>query len=189
MWISSFLKDLKWYILVSTLLFFGTVVIGYLFSQLTLSNPADIIEELGTAFAWLDGLTPFRLFLVIFLNNSIKALAVILLGIGLGIVPVGFVFLNGYIIGILMYSVVQLKGPGFFALAILPHGIIEIPALLLSVSIGLKLGWNLFKVIKGEDLNLKKDLIEGVRFYTFIILPMMLIAAFIEVYVTVALVR
>ena len=189
MWISSFLKDLKWYVLASTLFFFGTVVIGYLFGQLSQSNPADIIRELDTAFGWLKDLTPFRLFLVIFINNSVKALAVILLGIGLGIVPVGFVLLNGYIIGILMYSVVQLKGPGFFVLAILPHGIIEIPAALISVSIGLKLGWNLIRVIKGEDINLKKDLIEGVRFYSFIILPMMLIAAFVEVYVTVAIVR
>lgn len=77
----------------------------------------------------------------------------------------------------------QGQNPTVF-LAIVPHGIFELPAFLLSAAIGLRLGREVLKR-KGER-HLKKELWNGLRMYLILILPLLLIAALIESFSIVA---
>jgi len=54
----------------------------------------------------------------------------------------------------------------------------ELPAVIFSVGIGLKIGLGLF----GEDVvkNLKRNFREGLRFFVFVVIPMLVIAGIIE---------
>lgn len=57
-----------------------------------------------------------------------------------GILAIYEAFNNGFAIGMLLEFVGKMHGIGIVILEILPHGIIEIPALLISASIGLRIG-------------------------------------------------
>ncbi len=86
----------------------------------------------------------------IFQNNWTAALLTMFLGIFWGIVPLFAVALNFFILGFIG-SVFFFAGPDLtemllglvnYFLAILPHGIFEIPALLIAAAFGLRLGFS-----------------------------------------------
>ncbi|MEW4372754.1 stage II sporulation protein M [Paenibacillus kandeliae] len=81
-------------------------------------------------------------FLFIFFNNAIKSIFIIFLGIFFGVIPVIFLVMNGMVIGYLLH-VSALQGANLAELifkGLLPHGIIEIPAILIASAYGLKFG-------------------------------------------------
>ncbi|WP_235440440.1 stage II sporulation protein M [Paenibacillus sp. DMB20] len=86
-------------------------------------------------------------FIFIFLNNSIKAILVMFAGILFGLIPLVFIAVNGMVIGFLL-NVVDSNGGNLSELIIkglLPHGIIEIPVILIACAYGLVLGGMVFK--------------------------------------------
>ncbi|WP_458121214.1 stage II sporulation protein M [Paenibacillus sp. Z6-24] len=81
-------------------------------------------------------------FILIFFNNVIKSILIIYLGALLGILPVIFLVMNGMMIGFLVYTR-STEGVDLVTLIVkglLPHGIIEIPAILIAAAYGLKFG-------------------------------------------------
>lgn len=82
-------------------------------------------------------------FLFIFANNAIKSVAIMLLGALLGVIPFFFLLMNGLILGF----VVAYAGSGgtnvleMIVRGLLPHGIIEIPAILLAAGFGMQFGY------------------------------------------------
>ncbi|MCP8313914.1 MAG: stage II sporulation protein M, partial [archaeon] len=127
---------------------------------------------------------PFTFMLFIFLNNSIKSLFAVLLGFFFAIIPLLFVTINGLLIGMIFFDVAKEKGLVFILSAILPHGIIEIPIFLLSVAIGLRMGVQMVLKLDGKDVKLKSELRNGLRFFILYILPLFLLSAFVEAFVT-----
>jgi len=127
----------------------------------------------------------YQLFFFIFFNNSIKALGVILFGILFSVIPILFLIINGFIIGIVTASVVSSEGVLFLAGGILPHGVFEIPALLLTSALGWVLGIHLFQRIKKQKTTpITITLVFAGRFFIFIIVPLFLVAAFVEAFIT-----
>ncbi|HDN75883.1 MAG TPA: hypothetical protein ENG05_02000 [Acidilobales archaeon] len=112
--------------------------------------------------------------LIIFYNNLRVALLNILLGFII-IPPLAIVAMNSYIITsfIIQGDVVS------NLILILPHGIIELFAILFSAAIGLKLGITFIKK-RSEVLNVLK---EGLR-RLFLIMLLLLVASLIETFVT-----
>lgn len=101
--------------------------------------------------------------------------------------PVVSAAANAVIIGALaaFYRLNQIPMAVFFA-GIVPHGIFEIPALVLSVSLGFLLCRNLVRIILHSDRALPMvDLLANIlRTMLFVIFPLLLIAALIECYIT-----
>ncbi len=120
--------------------------------------------------------------------KSLKDLVIILsITLGLPIIILGLLILGMFMCGFPIFSVFLNGGLiGWFAqeesliifLAIVPHGMFEIPAFLLSAAIGLKQVQEFFKD-KGEG-NLEKELGDGLRVYIILVLLLLLIAALIE---------
>lgn len=109
-----------------------------------------------------------------------------------GLIP--FIFLpmislitNGFILGVFGILYVQ-NGFGLAAYlaGILPHGIFELPALVLSIASGVYLCINMNRRILGSDqkipmIELLSDLL---RVLLLLVAPMVVAAAFIECYIT-----
>ena len=57
-----------------------------------------------------------------------------------------------------------------------PHGIFELPAVIFSIGIGIKIGVDLLIVKKKKKEKLKTNYIEGLRFFLFVVIPLLLLA-------------
>jgi stage II sporulation protein M len=173
------------YIVAITLIFATSLIAGYGYAALNPSESARFVEELSAELGWIMDLSPLEIFLVIFLNNAIKALLVIILGL-LIVVPAGFVAYNGWVLGIVICEEARTSGYLSVAAGILPHGIIELPMIILSAALGTRLGMMAFLRMKGTISN--KDILSeikrSVNFYLRWILPLLFIAAMIETFIT-----
>ncbi|MDO7908311.1 stage II sporulation protein M [Paenibacillus sp. JX-17] len=91
-------------------------------------------------------------FIFIFLNNAIKSVIIIFLGALFGIGPLIFLVINGMVVGFVV-RLADLNGAGVTELIVkglLPHGIIEIPALIIACAFGLQFGRTLWWAIRGK---------------------------------------
>jgi uncharacterized membrane protein SpoIIM required for sporulation len=122
----------------------------------------------------------FELFIKILLNNLEATAFMVVGGIFFSIVPTLAALMNGMMIGFMFQDTQLVAGMSIFetALTLIPHGIFEIPALILALAIGVKLGDLPFKDRKIEFIKLNFKNI----FYCYlkIIFPLLLLAAGIE---------
>jgi stage II sporulation protein M len=143
--------------------------------------PSSIVEMIkqviqkmieGTA-----GLSTFQLIRYIFFNNLLVSFLGIIFGIILGIVPIMLIITNGYVVGYVARISVEVQG---FAVLwkLVPHGIFELPAIFISLGIGLKLASSLFS--KEADKVFINRLKLAIKTFFLLILPLLLIAAIIE---------
>ena len=166
------------------LLFCATITVGWVG---TMQNPATgealmKIFEKEVADQIAGNGTP-DIFAKLFFNNLEACLLLFLGGASFGILTIFIMSMNGILIGAIMEIVHKGHTVAFVAAAILPHGIFEIPAFILSGALGILLAQSLI----GEWYN-KVDTAEDAKKYArlFIIytIPLVLIAAFVEAFIT-----
>ncbi|MDN4620713.1 stage II sporulation protein M [Paenibacillus sp. PsM32] len=143
----TFWRDLKSnrsMLLVSTVLFVVGIIAGILLVEPLGNYLREQLQQLQIVKGQLDQGQHVELnyFVFIFLNNAIKSILIIYLGVFIGIVPVFFLVMNGMIIGFLLRTY-DMQGQDVVTLIVkglLPHGIFEIPAILIAAAYSLKLG-------------------------------------------------
>jgi stage II sporulation protein M len=127
--------------------------------------------------------------LFIFTNN-IKATLVILLG---GLISFSVLGMIAYLINVGLVGVVLgvFKLIGFspallFAAGLLPHGIFEIPALMLASAVVLRMGAILVTPQIGRSMGqvIFEALADWFKVYIGLVVPLLAVAAFVEAYVT-----
>ena len=195
--IPRMLRASRRYIFFAVFLFLCGVVMGfYLFK----ANPAatgKVIDVLISKFKHLnmemEGLSLWGRVKLVFWNNLRVALLCVLSGVLLGIIPMLVVFVNGFFIGAISANAAR-RGVDiltFLLVGVAPHGIFEIPAFLLGGVLGIRLGFNILAYERGSQRGrLLKRVIGDIllAFFTLII-PLLGLAAFVEMTVTRFLVR
>ena len=172
----EYLKEGRFYFLVVALIFLASVWIGYFFPVFFV----EFIEKfIKTLLERTEGMSLFQLFLFIFQNNLSTAFFALLLGLFFGIFPLILTFLNGYVLGFVSGKVSGVAG--FTSLfRLVPHGIFELPALIISLGLGVRLGM-FFLAKEGERKKyFLYNLENSLRVFVFVILPLLLVAALIE---------
>ena len=168
-------------LLLVAVLFSVSLILGTLASPDTSS---EMLQEFGELLKPLKMAGPLFLLLVIFLNNAVKALGVIVFGILLGLPPVLFICVNGLILGALISGVESAKGMGYVVASLVPHGVIEVPMLLLATALGFTVGWESLKWLMRRKSLVKSQLSHGLKLYLTWVLPGLAVAAVIEVFIT-----
>lgn len=113
----------------------------------------------------------------IFLNNLKSSFFGMIFGILLGIYPIITAIANGYVVGFV--SEMSVQKSGFLSLlGLLPHGIFELPALFISLGLGLKLGSFVFQKKRRKAFN--DYLSNSIRTFILIVIPLLIFAAIIE---------
>jgi len=183
---AAYLKSIYLYIAISVFLFALTAVMGYYTAQLDPEFAAGWTEqlEMQEMLAWILEQPPLMIMMIIFLKNLLASATAMLLGLGLGIVPMMVATSNGFLLGIGGYSAVEQKGWPFLVAGILPHGIIELPAFLLSIAIGLRLGHLLALSFLKERSDLSGEMRVAIHFLLRWIMPLLFLAAAIETFIT-----
>ena len=174
---SSF-QIIKPYLLIQSGLFLAGFLIGFFIPvPWTMEMLGEGVEKFGP----YNKLSPTWLFLFILANNATKAFIILLLGIIFGILPVVSVFLNGYVLGIVCLWAVGKAGIASAMKAVLPHGILEIPALILSTAYGLWLGVEYARRVGRRDW---KGAMNQVRYamtmYFKVTFPLFVVADLVE---------
>lgn len=185
-----FLKDLKilYYALLIVFILFAAVATFYFQNneQLTTSLYMELIDMFESQIP-MDA-QGVSLFLGIFLNN-VQAGAI---SIAFGFVPFLFIPIwtltsNALIIGI-VGGVYGMSGYSLlsFLLGILPHGILEIPAFLMGVALGLDICYKMVRLILRQisKNDLKQVVVNAVRIYCLWMVPLFFLAAIIETFMT-----
>lgn len=131
------LRKIKSYFWFSFFLFFFVGLVGYIFPVFFVDEVLKIVEELIKK---TEGLNALELVQFIMANNMQSAFIGMLFGIGLGVIPFSILVVNGYILGFVANKTVGVEGV-LILWRLLPHGIFEIPAILISVGLGLRLGF------------------------------------------------
>ncbi|MEX0920464.1 MAG: stage II sporulation protein M [Candidatus Pacearchaeota archaeon] len=212
----SFVKESKNFVYVAIGIFLLFVAVGFF-----VPPPADIeqkiLEFVQELFLKTEGMSQGELINFIFFNNLQASFFGMILGIALGVYPLASTILNGYIVGYV--SSLSVGAAGFSTLLnLVPHGIFELPALFISLGLGLLLGYHsilfLYEFIRYHqrevplwlliillillpilfliisfiiDRNNKKfsedmvtSIINSLRVFAFIVLPLLIVAAIIE---------
>jgi stage II sporulation protein M len=89
----------------------------------------------------------WSMFWLIYFNNTIKSILIIALGAFFGVLPLAFLLVNGLLVGYMGSVWSQKASLWDFIVGILPHGIIEIPAIILACAYGLRLGVLMMKML------------------------------------------
>jgi stage II sporulation protein M len=185
----GYLQELRPHIKASLGLLALGAVMGILSATHFFTIDTRFSESLRSFTQAFTGLPKPLLALAIFLNNAIKTFFVLILGIVGGVLPVCFLLLNGYALGFVLYLSIQSKGLVPSLLAIAPHGVFELPAVLLGASTGILIGVRATRrLFRKLDTTLTHELRRGLRFFWSIVLPLLLFAAFVEAFITSALV-
>lgn len=171
-------------IIVTFLLFFATITVGWVG---TMQNP-DIGENLMKLFekevaGQIRGNEAPEIFIKLFLNNLEACILLFLGGASFGILTIFIMSMNGIVIGAIMEIVHKNHSAVFVAAAILPHGIFEIPAFILSGALGILLAQSLIgEWYTGADAA--EDAQKLARTFLQYAFPLLAIAAFIEAFIT-----
>ncbi|MDP2660411.1 MAG: stage II sporulation protein M [Dehalococcoidia bacterium] len=170
----------------SLALFAGSWLLGYWIYQMEggagVSDTA--VQQLMDVLAPLGSLNAPQIMLLIFVNNALKALVVIVLGYTLGLAPFLFLVVNGLLIGFVVGEVASTAGPDMAIRALAPHGVLEVPALLLATALGFRVALAVWKRLLGRDGHPGQELKNGLAVYARLVLPALFVAALVETFVT-----
>jgi stage II sporulation protein M len=177
----KFGKECEWFFVFAGGLFALTFLIGFAYPVFFRAEIFEMIRELMLKF---EGKSAVEMVVLIFLNNMWASFMAMVLGIFLGVLPVVTCVVNGYLLGFVAREAVVVDGI-LTMWRILPHGIFELPAVLFSIGIGLRLGSQVvggWWMVNGGKKNkgVGYVFLEGLRFFVFVVFPLLLVAALIE---------
>jgi stage II sporulation protein M len=174
----------RWWIIIAILLFAIGIIVG-------LATPASITgllsEELAALEEFGEVLAPFTfsMFIFIFIKNAVALLVSFALSPILCLVPILALFVNGYLVALVSTMVMGERSLGFVLAGLLPHGIIELPALFIGEAAALSFGATVVvALLKKERRNLLLPSLKKNLKYLWIALALFLPAAIIETYIT-----
>jgi len=146
-------------------IFFLFTIIGFFIPppEILSNTIMDLLKDLIQK---TNGMNAFELILFIFSNNVQTSFSGMIFGFLFGIFPIITTLINGYLLGFV--SAMSVSTEGFVSLlSLLPHGIFELPAVFISLGLGLKFGSFLF----GAFLTLFKKKSGPAIIYAFLFIP------------------
>ena len=148
-------ENLNWIIIAAFFFCAGIGVAAFL-----LNNENMLLEELtASQYKMLQEMAefiftghPLRGIFYLFIHNLLVSLQVMLLGLIIGIPPLFGLFANGALLGSVAVAMAREGMPVFSLMlrGVLPHGILELPAFIISASFGLKFGFHFIFPLTGK---------------------------------------
>lgn len=157
------IKDLKHYIIASALVFFIGIYIGAVKFDLVDSFIREQLNGLAGIHKMVEGKENLQLwlFFIIFINNSLKAVLFVYAGLFFGLLPLYSLIVNGILLGYIGAAGVQESSWVVIAAGILPHGILEIPAIILASAFGVKFGFLMLRGVFSILLPTRRQRVAG----------------------------
>lgn len=172
----KYLKKSKKFIYLSIWVFLASFLIGFFVAPPEILGE-KIFEFFREILEKTEGLSQTGLIGFIFLNNLKSSFYSMILGFFFGVFPLLSSLSNGYLLGFV--SSLSVSENGAFSLwRILPHGIFELPAIFISLGLGLKLGTFMFH--KDKYGTFKNFLFNSLKVFVYIVIPLLVVAGIVE---------
>ena len=175
------------FIYFSLFVFVISIFYGYFFIAPSIEDEEGFLSYFQTSLDFIINASSIEQFFFIFISNTITLFLTVFLGFTFAFFPFLVLFSNGTLIGILMFYFKEKDSLDFFFLAVLPHGIIEIPILIIGGAIGFKIGKIVFDKIFRKEGNIKEEFFLAFIFFSRILFPLLFLTALIEIFFTKAI--
>lgn len=150
--LSRVFRENRNYILSSFLFLLAGSLIGFFFKGQIDEVAKVVLKRLSTIGSEQDLSNPFNFLSVILKNNLMASLYMIVFGLlTFGVWAVYALVSNGAILGYFMgiYAQAGINPWKVFSTSILPHGIFEFTAIILSCAVGMRLGGLILRLLTG----------------------------------------
>ena len=173
----------RW-ILIAVCLFVVGMALGLAMPEVT----TEVLDEELTALKELSKLLePFKITTAIFIffKNAIALLISFIFSPILCLMPVLALVVNGWLLSFISAAVIQEESLGLLLAGLIPHGIFELPALIMGEAAALSFGTTVIIALisKKKRGQLPPNLKSNLR-YLIIAYVLLLPAAIIETYIT-----
>lgn len=181
----------KFYTLAAVILFAYGIYSGYSSKELDailMQTTEQVFGQIRDQIEQSDTPT-LTAIMVIFLNNVRAVLVMMILGIFLGLFPVFSMLFNGVLIGftLRLQEAADLSLMDLIFRGLLPHGILELPAIFIAAGYGLRLGITalrrLFPSQRAQVQTLGEIAMSGLALFGFLVI-LLLLASIIESTIT-----
>ncbi len=175
----------KWWLFLAGSLFAAGLVLGLVTPVGTSGSLTEDIAAIEKMAEFLRPLPASSLFLFIFAKNVFAILISFILSPVFCLVPVLALTLNGWLLGWIAPRVIAEQSVGYLLAGLLPHGIIELPALIIGEAVALSFGASVMLAIVKRDRTRRPlaSLMPHLK-YLALSLALLLPAALIEAYIT-----
>ncbi|OEH86369.1 hypothetical protein BHU72_14200 [Desulfuribacillus stibiiarsenatis] len=178
--ILSLIKENRNYIYLAGIIFIVGNGLGVVFVDQfygLIEEALGTIKDLGEKIA--ENGHPFYATWVIFLNNIRSAFMFILLGSIVAIPTIFGLFINGVLIGVVLSMIGEAGVSPIMLLifGVMPHGIFEIPAILIAGGFGIKLGTVWIKPLPGLTRWQSYTAVFRESMYVFVFITVLLVVA------------
>ena len=160
----KYLKRSRNFIYIIIGLFFVFCLVGF-FIPASSSLSEQILKFIYELIEKTKDMSQGELIGFIFFNNLQSSFYGMIFGVFLGVFPIIAAIVNGYLLGFVSSMSVENLGGGVL-LKLIPHGIFELPAVIFSIGIGMKIGvevvssvWLVVSSGKGKCKKLKYNFI------------------------------
>lgn len=148
----------------------------------------DVLVQLLTANTTLTNraiASPFQLYVHIVSHNLVVSSLPILTFFLFGLSSILHILVGGYVMGLDLVYTIRVHDITFFFAGILPHGVLEFPAIVLSDALGLYLGLSFWKKVFGKKYTeFRAAAKKSWQLFLKVIVPLFLLAGLIEAFVT-----
>ncbi len=172
----KYIKDSRKFIYFIVAIFFLFFLFGFFIPapEFIYNQIRDFIRELLMK---TQDMSQIDMIGFIILNNVQSTFMAIVFGMAFGIFPLVSAVANGYMLGFV--SSISVANSGLLSLLkIFPHGIFELPAVFVSLGLGLRTGLFIFQKNKGKAF--KNYAINSLKVFLLIVVPLLIIAGIIE---------
>lgn len=178
----NYFREIAPFFLVSILFFVLGIFSGFFGTKNSPKEAQQIIELLQQSFSFFFQFpAPLQIFLI-FIFNSLKAFLILMSGFFLFFLPLSASFFNGVVLGI--FSFYFRDSIFSMILSLLPHGIFELPAIFLSVALGMKINYQILKKIFTKKVPLFFEIKKALFFFFRFVVFLFFIAAGLEILVS-----
>lgn len=178
----------RWLVILTAGLFCAGIMVGFLLAKIyplatesLLNTYAQQLERLGD----LDTITTGAI-----LRNNVRVMVLspVLGLITLGVYPLVVAAMPGIILGMLAAHAGALTPLDVLVglVLLLPHGVFELPAIAFGTALSLRLPWSLLRAVPslGAAENAIWAFANTIKGYVFVVIPLLIVAAWVEVNVT-----
>jgi stage II sporulation protein M len=177
---TDYARGLRPIFLICCFLFLFSLAMGYaLGGNLSENALQDLLGTLPN----IQSMSRPQIFAFIAANNTLKSLLFMFGGLIGGVLPLFFVIFNGFTVGWVAYDLGTTQGLGYVVAGLTPHGIVEIPAILLAMSMGMSLGYTMLNNLRGQG-SVVKEAKTAFGFFVTRVFPLLILAAVVEVLIT-----